>query len=167
MSSPKTLDEKSNRRRSRRQQAEEPVENLEVQDDLEDGDEESELSARGITERKGRPTPSRRSLEVEESHEGGNIVTRFVRGTREYFEGVRSELGKVAWPTREEVIRLTWIVLGATIAASIALGVIAFIFTELFVAGLNTPAIFVALTVVVVVILAVYLRRSNRSVSGY
>src|SRR5215207_5718867 len=65
---------------------------------------------KGITAPKGRATPSRRR-EEEEEDEGGNIVTRTSGGLREYLEGVRSELKKVAWPTREEVTRLTIIVL--------------------------------------------------------
>ncbi|MCA9908187.1 MAG: preprotein translocase subunit SecE [Anaerolineae bacterium] len=159
MSAEKTLDEKSNRRR-RRKQADEPVDEVEMQD------VEEEL--RGVTERKGRATPSRREqMEVEAQKETGNVITRPFHALGEYISGVRSEIAKVVWPTREDVLRLTWIVLGATIAAAIALGVIAFVFSELFVAGLRQPVIFVVLTVVSVVILAIYLRRSNRTTSGY
>jgi preprotein translocase SecE subunit len=160
MSAENTLEEKS-KRRGRRKQAVEPVETVDVQDDL-------SVETRGVTEGKGRPTPSRRSqTEVETKKERGNVITRPFFALGEYLTGVRSEIAKVAWPTREEVTRLTWIVLGATIAAAIALGIIALTFSELFVAGLNQPVIFVAITVLAVVMLVVYLRRSNRSASGY
>ncbi len=32
-------------------------------------------------------------------------------GIREYFKGVRIELRKVVWPTREELISYTWVVI--------------------------------------------------------
>jgi preprotein translocase subunit SecE len=38
-----------------------------------------------------------------------------------YFKDVRAELSKVTWPTREEGIRLTGVVLAVTIAAAIFL----------------------------------------------
>ncbi|MCB9452953.1 MAG: preprotein translocase subunit SecE [Anaerolineaceae bacterium] len=106
-------------------------------------------------------------MEVEAQKETGNFITRPLHALGEYISGVRSEIAKVVWPTREEVLRLTWIVLGATIAAAIALGIIAFVFSELFVAGLRQPVIFVAITIAAVIILVVYLRRSNRTTSGY
>lgn len=33
-----------------------------------------------------------------------------------YLRGTRGELRKVTWPTRQEALRLTWIVLGVTAA---------------------------------------------------
>ncbi|HMM29100.1 MAG: preprotein translocase subunit SecE [Chloroflexota bacterium] len=47
-----------------------------------------------------------------------------VRSIASYLHGVRTELGKVTWPTREETMRLTGVVLGVTIAFSIALGLL-------------------------------------------
>lgn len=80
-------------------------------------------SAATVT-RKDRPTPSQR----EEAPRSRNFVVRFVQNVREYFREVNAELRKVAWPTREEINRLTRIVLAVTIIASIFLGAVSFFF---------------------------------------
>ena len=38
-----------------------------------------------------------------------------------YFKDTRAEISKVTWPTREEGIRLTWVVLVVTVASAIVL----------------------------------------------
>lgn len=101
------------------------------------------VTERGMTAGKGRATPSRRRQEEEEDA-GGNVVTRAGGGLAGYFEGVRSELGKVAWPTREETSRLTIVVLATLIASAIILGLISAAFTELFRIGLSAPAVLFA-----------------------
>jgi len=116
---------------------------------------------KGITAPKGRATPSRRR-EEEEEEEGGNIVTRTGGGLREYLEGVSSELKKVAWPTREEVIRLTIIVLGTLVAGAIILGLISATFTELFRIGLSSPLILLVVLFAAVGIGAVVYRTRGR-----
>jgi preprotein translocase subunit SecE len=45
-----------------------------------------------------------------------------------YFKDTRAEIGKVTWPTREEGLRLTWVVLVVTIVATIAIFGIDFLF---------------------------------------
>jgi preprotein translocase subunit SecE len=55
----------------------------------------------------------------------GNFITRFVSETV-------GELRKVSWPTRDEALRLTAIVLVVLIASSVFLGVIDMLLTELF-----------------------------------
>jgi preprotein translocase subunit SecE len=52
-----------------------------------------------------------------------NAVSKYIRETR-------GELRKVTWPTREESQRLTAIVLGVTIAMSIFLGLLDFLFSN-------------------------------------
>jgi len=47
-----------------------------------------------------------------------------VRSIAGYLHGVRTEIQKVTWPTREETLRLTGVVLGVTIFFSIALGLL-------------------------------------------
>lgn len=134
------VEEKSSRRRGRRNQDEE--------------NNEEETGERGLTAPKGRATRGRRSgggSSGGKEDGGGNFITKSFRGVREYIGGVQDELDKVVWPTREELIRLTRIVLMVTIASAIALGIISFIFTEMFVIGLrdNNPLIFVGFFVVV------------------
>jgi preprotein translocase SecE subunit len=167
MSAEKT-DEKSLRRRGLRRQAEvlpeEPVD--EVDDEVED-DEDDSASSRGITEKKGRPTPSRRTQEVEVTKNEGNFITRTVRNLREYVEGVRSETDKVVWPTREEARRLTGIVLSSMIAAAIVLGIITLIFNELFTLGTRLPLVFGIVFVVVLGAFLYYLRNANRRTTSF
>jgi preprotein translocase subunit SecE len=45
-----------------------------------------------------------------------------------YFKDTRAELAKVTWPTREEGLRLTWVVLVVTILATIVIFSIDFLF---------------------------------------
>ncbi len=49
-----------------------------------------------------------------------------------YLKEVRAELRKIVWPSRSTTIRLTLIVLGVSLVFSIALGVIDWVFTQLF-----------------------------------
>jgi preprotein translocase subunit SecE len=45
-----------------------------------------------------------------------------------YFKDTRAEVAKVTWPTREEGMRLTWVVLVVTIVATIVIFGIDFLF---------------------------------------
>ena len=49
-----------------------------------------------------------------------------------YFKGVRAEIRKVTWPSRQTTTRLTGIVLGVMVVMSIALGLVDWAFTKLF-----------------------------------
>jgi preprotein translocase subunit SecE len=98
---------------------------------------------KGVTAGKGRPTPSRRQLEEQEEEVQGNFIQRTVASLREYFLGVRSELQKVTWPTREDTRRLSIIVVIVLIIASIILGLISFTFTRIFEAALGTPLVLI------------------------
>lgn len=147
-------EQEAGRRRRRRAQAAAPAAEI-----VETGDEHEE---RGLTASKGRATPSRRQLE-EKQEEKGNIFVRAFNGLREYFEGVRSEVQKVIWPTREETRRLTIIVLVALIISSIVLGAISFGFTELFRIGLGTPIVLLVFMGIAIVIGYILYRRSQPS----
>ena len=48
-----------------------------------------------------------------------------------YFRETRAELRKVVWPSREEATRLSLIVISVTVAMSVALGIIDFVFSRL------------------------------------
>jgi preprotein translocase subunit SecE len=114
----------------------------------EDEEQDEVVEDRGVTAGKGRATPSRRRQEVEE--ESSNLATRTVGGLRGYFEGVRSELEKVVWPTREETRRLTIIVLITLVICALVLGTISFVFTELFRVGLSSPIILLGVMLIAV-----------------
>ena len=98
---------------------------------------------KGVTVGKGRPTPSRRQMEEEADEVQGNFIQRTVASLREYFSGVRSELQKVTWPTRQDTRRLSIIVIITLIIASIILGLISYAFTQIFQAGLGTPIVLI------------------------
>ncbi len=168
MSAEDRLNEKPSRRRGLRRQAEEaPVNDIEDDVDDEGMDDDEDSSSRGITAGKGRPTPSRRTAEIETVKHEGNILTRTLGGMREYMEGVNSERQKIVWPTREETRRLTYIVLVVTIIASITLGIISLIFNAVLDTGLKSPLIFGVLFVAALVGFVVYVRNSNRHTGSF
>ena len=45
---------------------------------------------------------------------------------------IRSELRKVVWPTRDEAVRLTVVVIGVCVAVGVSLGIVDFIFQQAF-----------------------------------
>ena len=81
--------------------------------------------------RKDRPTPSQRP----EAARSKNFVVRFFQNTREYFLETKTELGKVVWLPREELLRLSYIVIMVTAISAIFLGTVSYIF------GLLTQAL--------------------------
>jgi preprotein translocase subunit SecE len=105
---------------------------------------------------KDRATPVRRE-------DRGNFVTRFFRGIADYFSSTRAEIQKVAWPTRQESLRLSGIVLAVTIISSIALGLLDYLYGELFRLGLNAPIIFGVVAVVVIAVVVGVLFVSRRT----
>ena len=170
MSSEDRLNEKPKRRRGFRRQTEEtPVMN--VDDEVDDegmDDEDDESSGRGITVGKGRPTPSRRTSELEVVKQEGNIITRLFGSITGYWEGVNSERQKIVWPTREETRRLTWIVLVVTIVSAIVLGIITLLFNGVLDIGLKSPGLICGgLFVLALIGFVVYLRISNRRTSSF
>ncbi len=67
--------------------------------------------------KKDAPTPGRRQKE-----QAGNRITRLFRPVTNYFQETMVELRKVTWPTREESLRLSGIVLGTTFISAMVLG---------------------------------------------
>ena len=51
--------------------------------------------------------------------------------TREFFAETRFELRKVVWPTRQEAIRMTWVVIVVVIILSLLLGGFDFVIQKL------------------------------------
>lgn len=144
-------EKREERRRKRQEETAETVDSVEV-------------AAKGITEGKGRPTPSRRKGEVTaEPEKSGNFAVRWYNGTKDYVLGVRSEIGKVTWPTRDEARRLTYIVTLVLIASAFFLGGLSILFTEIFNLGVTSPWVFMVVFVAFLVLLFVYARFAKRN----
>ena len=79
-----------------------------------------------------------------------NDDKNFIQNFRSYLGEVRTELNKVSWPTREDVVRLTRIVLMVTVISSIGLGALSVGMT-LFLdkVGFDFPIILVVLFVII------------------
>lgn len=90
----------------------------------------------------------------------------FLSGIRTYVGEVRTELNKVSWPDRPDVIRLLWIVLITTVVSGIVLGLMAAGFTILVEEGIKFPIIFVVIFVAIVGITAYMFQRDNQK-TGY
>ena len=67
----------------------------------------------------------------------GRKPTGFFAPVVIYYKETREELKKVTWPSREESLRLTGVVLAVTVAFSLFLGGLDFVFLELFKWGLS------------------------------
>lgn len=130
--------EKEGRRRRRTEAEEAELDN-----------EEEQSEGKGYTAKKGRATPGRRSASAQEESETGNVVTRTGGTLLDYIQGVRDELQKVTWPTREETLRLSRIVLIVLVLSAVILGGIAFGFNILFAQGIENPLYFVVFFAVV------------------
>jgi preprotein translocase subunit SecE len=141
--------------------AEEAVEEIEEKSRRRREDDDLDDSERGLTDRKGRATRSRRQTEVVVKR---GFLGRIWDGTRGYIKGVSDELDKVVWPTREETIRLSRIILIVTIASALVLGLISFAFTELFVIGIREgkPIVFLIFGIAVVAVVFGYRWYDNR-----
>jgi preprotein translocase subunit SecE len=63
----------------------------------------------------------------EVPHKGAKSRNPIIR----YFQDTREELRKVSWPTQDETIRLSVIVLGTTVAFAIFLGLLDLLFQQL------------------------------------
>lgn len=48
-----------------------------------------------------------------------------------FIKEVRTELGKVTWPTRDETLRITIIVIVISVIVGIYLGLLDFVFTQM------------------------------------
>ena len=59
------------------------------------------------------------------------MLTAKGRSTREFLAESRFELRKVVWPTRQEAIRMTWVVVIAVIILSLLLGGFDFVIQKL------------------------------------
>ena len=151
MSVDKTVEKKKRRRRN-------------PDEDAENGDMED----RSITEKKGRSTPGRRTSKGPSVVvKSGNFLTRPFVGLWEFIGGVRSEIAKVTWPTREDIQRLTAIVMAVTIVSALILGALSLIFTQLVKVGLDSPIILLGFIAGVVLVALWFFWRSRGSTPSY
>lgn len=119
----------------------------------------SAASESEMQENKGRATPSRRGGST--TAKPGNFLTRPFSGIINYLREVKQELDKVTWPTREDTIRLTYVVLIVTVISSLALGGLS-LFADLLVRlSLQTPAIFGVAFAVAIGATVYYMRRGS------
>ncbi len=106
---------------------------------------EASADAEPRTGGKGYATPSRRDPKEEEEENTGvtSVVTSPLNRFRASLQDIRGELTKVVWPTREEIIRLTRIVLITLIVSAIVMGVVSFLMSKFVEFGLNNPFVLV------------------------
>ncbi len=107
-----------------------------------------------ITRKKGKATPGRRTRKVKNTkvEPQGNALTRPLYMTVDYFSNVRSELNKVAWPSREDTRRLTILCINVTIASALFLGALAVVWSEFMRVGLNPGNAWMLLAVIVAMV---------------
>lgn len=79
-------------------------------------------------------------------NEGGG----FISGITTYIKEVRAEMNKVTWPSREEVVRLTRIVLIVTVLSALVLGGISIALTEYMRIGFANPVLFIITFAVII-----------------
>ncbi|MCY3833104.1 MAG: preprotein translocase subunit SecE [Chloroflexi bacterium] len=113
-----------------------------------------EQTQRAITQKKGKATPGRRTRKVktDKVEPQGNAITRPLYMTVDYFSNVRSELNKVAWPSRHDTRRLTILCINVTIVSAIFLGILAVIWSEFMRIGLNPGMAWMLLAVIVAMV---------------
>lgn len=110
-----------------------------------------ELVSETTTDKKGRPTPSRRK--PARATESGLDNVPVIGGLVRYLRGVYAEMQKVTWPNREETINLTQVVLAVTSAFAIGLGLIDTFYTWWFRRALeDNTTLFLAIGAVVLAI---------------
>ena len=65
-----------------------------------------------------------------------NRLTGWVGRTREFLVGVREELRKVTWPTRDELIKATRMIVVLSIALGVVIGLMDWVLQLIFVDGI-------------------------------
>ena len=65
-----------------------------------------------------------------------NRLTGWVGRTRQFLVGVREEMKKVTWPTREELVKATRMIVILSIALGIAIGLMDYVLQLILVEGI-------------------------------
>jgi len=86
----------------------------------------SEGDGRPMKEMKKKASPVPSKKEVEKKTDNGMSLSRMVRSSLQFLRESRTELKKVKWPTRKELLASTAVVVGLTLLISFFLGLIDF-----------------------------------------
>ena len=62
--------------------------------------------------------------QIQAVEPGAGRVTRWFQATRDFFVSVRAELGKVTWPTQQELVKATRMVVILSVIIGIVLGLL-------------------------------------------
>jgi preprotein translocase SecE subunit len=72
--------------------------------------------------------------QVQVAPRGGRVV-QWIRGVRDFLAAVRSEMGKVSWPTQDELLKATRMVVMLAVFIGIVLGLVDLLLTKILVNG--------------------------------
>jgi preprotein translocase subunit SecE len=86
----------------------------------------SEEESRPEREMKRKPSPVPSKREAEKKSDSGMSVSRIVGASLQFLRESRTELKKVKWPTRKELLASTAVVIGLVLVISFFLGLIDF-----------------------------------------
>jgi len=75
------------------------------------------------------------SDQVQVSTQQGGGVGGLIRRARDFLVSVRSELGKVTWPTQQELVKATRMVIVLTLIIGVILGLIDLLLTKILIDG--------------------------------
>jgi preprotein translocase SecE subunit len=71
---------------------------------------------------------------------GGGLPMQWLRGGRDFLVAVRHELGKVSWPTQEELVKATKMVVILSAIIGVALGLLDLLLTTILLNGVAALA---------------------------
>jgi preprotein translocase subunit SecE len=72
--------------------------------------------------------------QVQVAQRGGRVV-QWIRGARDFLVAVRTEMAKVSWPTQQELIKATRMVVILAVVIGIILGLVDLVLTKVLVEG--------------------------------
>lgn len=91
-----------------------------------------------------RPAQAAQRVQVTEQTQAvapaGGKVGGWVRSVRDFFVSVRAEMGKVSWPTRDELIKATRMVVVLSLVVGVALGLLDWLLQQILVNGIAALA---------------------------
>jgi len=71
---------------------------------------------------------------------GGGRPMQWLRGARDFLVAVRAELGKVSWPTQDELVKATKMVVILSAIIGVALGLLDLLLTTILLNGVAALA---------------------------